>query len=62
MDEQNIFMLNNNYAKIDLPENYYEFQEEIIHVIKRYNLSLSQCALLFKLTIEKMGNTPIKNL
>ncbi|WP_288682238.1 hypothetical protein [uncultured Eubacterium sp.] len=62
MDYENIYMLNNNFSEMGKPENFEEIRKEIISIIKRNNLSLSQSAMIFNSTIKKLGNTPIKEL
>ncbi len=63
MDEyNNIYNLESNLVFIDKPDNFAEIREKVIFVIKEYNLSLSQSAMLFNSIIKKLGNTPINDL
>lgn len=58
----NIFTLNSNAAYIDKPNNCDEIQKEIISIIKKNNLSMSQSAMIFNSVIKQLGNTPINEL
>lgn len=44
------------------PENYEKIKEEIVSVLKKNNLSLSQSAGVFNGIIKSLGNTPINEL
>lgn len=57
----NIFTLSKG-DMLDIPNNKEEIQKEIISIIKKNNLSLSQSALVFNSIIKKLGNTPINEL
>jgi hypothetical protein len=46
----------------DIPDNIEEIQKEIISILKKNNLSLSQSACTFNAVIKKLGNTPINDL
>ena len=56
----NIFTLEK--SNIIQPSNYEEIKREIISVIKKNNLSLSQSATLFNSVIKILGNTPVNEL
>ena len=58
----NVFTLESNYSNIDRPNNFDEIQREIISIMKKNNLSLSQLAMLFNSIIKKLSNTPINDL
>lgn len=63
MDEyNNIFTLTSNLTDIDKPNNFDDIRKEIISIIKKNNLSLSQSAMIFNSIIKKLGNTPINEL
>lgn len=56
---------NNVYTlerSLDVPDNIDEIKKEIISVVKKNNLSLSQSAMVFNSVIKKLGNTPINEL
>lgn len=59
---KNIFMLESNYAEIDMPDNLNEIKKEIVLIIKKNNLSLSQSAMIFDFVIKNLGCTPINEL
>ncbi len=56
----NIFTLEK--SNIIQPSNYEEIKREIISVVKKNNLSLSQSAMLFNSVIKILGNTPVNEL
>ena len=56
----NIFTLNTTC--IDRPNNFKEIQKEIISIIKKNNLSMSQSAMILNSVIKELGNTPINEL
>lgn len=58
----NIFTLNSNVACIDKPNNFEEIQKEIISIIKKNNLSMSQSAMILNSVIKQLGNMPINEL
>lgn len=58
----NIFTLSSNAAYIDKPNNFEEIQKEIISIIKKNNLSMSQSAMIFNSIVKQLGNTPINKL
>lgn len=58
----NIFTLNSNVAYIDKPNNFEEIQKEIISIIKKNNLSMSQSAMILNSVIKQLGNTPINEM
>ncbi|HAU85940.1 MAG TPA: hypothetical protein DCW90_10685 [Lachnospiraceae bacterium] len=57
----NIFTLSKG-DMLDIPDNKEEIQKEIISIIKKNNLSLTQSAMIFNSIIKKLGNTPINEL
>lgn len=57
----NIFTLSKGDV-LDIPNNKEEIQKEIISIIKKNNLSLTQSAMVFNSIIKKLGNTPINEL
>ena len=57
----NIFTLSKG-DMLDIPNNKEEIQKEIISIIKKNNLSLTQSAMIFNSIIKKLGNTPINKL
>ena len=57
----NIFTLSKGDV-LDIPNNKEEIQKEIISIIKKNNLSLTQSAMIFNSIIKKLGNTPINEL
>lgn len=57
----NIFTLS-KCDMLDIPNNKEEIQKEIISIIKKNNLSLSQSSMIFNSIIKKLGNTPINEL
>lgn len=57
----NIFTLSKGDV-LDFPNNKEEIQKEIISIIKKNNLSLTQSAMIFNSIIKKLGNTPINEL
>ncbi len=57
----NIFTLSKG-DMLDIPNNKEEIQKEIISIIKKNNLSLTQSAMIFNSIIKKLGNTPINEL
>lgn len=59
---KNIFALESNYSNIDMHKNFKEIEKEIISIVKKNNLSLSQSAMVFNSIIKKLGNTPINEL
>lgn len=59
---KNIFTLESNYSNIDMHKNFKEIEKEIISIVKKNNLSLSQSAMVFNSIIKKLGNTPINEL
>ena len=60
-DLDNIFLLDVPLY-LDIDENVEKAKREIIGAVKTNNLSLSMTALLFKLIIRDLGNTPINEL
>lgn len=57
----NIFTLSKG-DMLDISNNAEETQKEIISIIKKNNLSLTQSAMIFNSIIKKLGNTPINEL
>lgn len=57
----NIFTLSKG-DMLDIPDNKEEIQKEIISIIKKNNLSLTQSAMIFNSIVKKLGNTPINEL
>lgn len=57
----NIFTLSKG-DMLDIPDNKEEIQKEIISIVKKNNLSLTQSAMIFNSIIKKLGNTPINEL
>lgn len=55
----NIYTIDKTFDK---PNNFEEIRKEIISIIKKNNLSLSQSAMVFNSIIKKLGNTPINEL
>ena len=58
----NIFTLTSHASCMDKLNNYEEIQREIISIIKKNNLSLSQSAFIFNTVVKRLGNTPINEL
>lgn len=57
----NVFTLSKG-DMLDIPNNKEEIQKEIISIIKKNNLSITQSAMIFNSIIKKLGNTPINEL
>ena len=51
---KNIFALESNYSNIDMHKNFKEIEKEIISIVKKNNLSLSQSAMVFNSIIKKI--------
>ena len=58
----NIYTLDTCVSFFNKPENYEEIKKEIVSVLKKNNLSLSQSASVFNGIIKSLGNTPINEL
>ena len=65
-DYNDIFRLEDSPSQIwgdsEAHKHYDECKKEIISVVLKYNLSLSQAASLFKGVITTLGKTPINDL
>ena len=58
----NIYALDTGTFLFDEPENYEEIKRDIVSIIKKNNLSLSQTAAMFNYIVKSLGNTPINEL